>query len=423
MSLLSRQDSLAYGSFLTSVDRTAGADDIDPSIAAQIDIAHGRDALAKATKDLMSIGSTAPAAHAARPATQARSVAGMNAGGSTGLWPGFAPEQYSAAAAERHARPVETRAQSRVREHPQQPQSTRARGGQAHPQSQPQIPPIRDIAPSAAAPFSLPPLSEHLSTQGAGIPQRSPLASSTSAPSLLMHPPTGAKRTLLDAESSTPDGSTPKRARPTLSLADPPPVKPTRRSTIANVNTASNSGASMSTPKTPGAPAPKPALLSPSQKRANHIQSEQKRRANIRRGYEALCVAVPELREAIAREESSGVGRSGSTDGTEPGVKGKRRRKKADEPSGLDGRAGPRSENIVLQKTIDYIHSLLSQHQGLLVRLQVARNTLLHQGNPPFPVPPQYLDANGVPLWDREWNGGTGINEDEEEEGGSEDDG
>jgi hypothetical protein len=51
----------------------------------------------------------------------------------------------------------------------------------------------------------------------------------------------------------------------------------------------------------------KPALLSPSQKRANHIQSEQKRRANIRKGYEALTEAVPALREAIRAEEEKGA--------------------------------------------------------------------------------------------------------------------
>ena len=53
--------------------------------------------------------------------------------------------------------------------------------------------------------------------------------------------------------------------------------------------------------------ASRPSLLSPSQKRANHIQSEQKRRANIRKGYEALCEAVPALREAIKLEEEAGT--------------------------------------------------------------------------------------------------------------------
>jgi hypothetical protein len=89
----------------------------------------------------------------------------------------------------------------------------------------------------------------------------------------------------------------------------------------------------------------KPALLTASQKKANHIQSEQKRRANIRRGYEALCETIPALREAIRAEEeaSSGLG---------PG--GKRRRTRGrigDDGEKIDGRAGPRSENIVLAKS------------------------------------------------------------------------
>ncbi|KIJ05479.1 hypothetical protein PAXINDRAFT_21274, partial [Paxillus involutus ATCC 200175] len=50
-------------------------------------------------------------------------------------------------------------------------------------------------------------------------------------------------------------------------------------------------------------PQNKAALLSPSQKKANHIQSEQKRRANIRRGYDALCETVPALREACQAED------------------------------------------------------------------------------------------------------------------------
>jgi hypothetical protein len=89
----------------------------------------------------------------------------------------------------------------------------------------------------------------------------------------------------------------------------------------------------------------KPTLLSASQKKANHIQSEQKRRANIRRGYEALCETIPTLREAIRAEEeaSSGLG---------PGGKKRRARGRVGEDGEkVDGRAGPRSENIVLAKS------------------------------------------------------------------------
>ncbi|KAH9003046.1 hypothetical protein EDB86DRAFT_2894694 [Lactarius hatsudake] len=106
----------------------------------------------------------------------------------------------------------------------------------------------------------------------------------------------------------------------------------------------SPSRASASTPSQ-ALPGSKPALLTASQKKANHIQSEQKRRANIRRGYEALCETIPALREAIRAEEeaSSGVG---------PGGKKRRTRGRVgDDGEKIDGRAGPRSENIVLAKS------------------------------------------------------------------------
>ncbi|KAH6913375.1 hypothetical protein BKA70DRAFT_720432 [Coprinopsis sp. MPI-PUGE-AT-0042] len=97
----------------------------------------------------------------------------------------------------------------------------------------------------------------------------------------------------------------------------------TKRSTRASSISRTSSSPAASNPSTSKRPAPassrsststsqpsphppgnnKPALLSPSQKKANHIQSEQKRRANIRRGYEALCETVPALREAIREEE------------------------------------------------------------------------------------------------------------------------
>lgn len=98
----------------------------------------------------------------------------------------------------------------------------------------------------------------------------------------------------------------------------------------------------------------KPALLSASQKKANHIQSEQKRRANIRRGYEALCETVPALREAIAAEDRElAEAAADSENGMRGKSKKKNRGKRAMSESGekIDGRAGPRSENVVLQKS------------------------------------------------------------------------
>ncbi|TBU55329.1 hypothetical protein BD310DRAFT_826123, partial [Dichomitus squalens] len=200
----------------------------------------------------------------------------------------------------------------------------------------------------------------------------------------------------------------------------------------------------------------KGALLSPSQKRANHIQSEQKRRANIRRGYEALCEAVPALREAIRQEEerertkgrekelevieeasqanSKGKVRGGGGNADGKGKKKKGGRAEAEKP---DGRAGPRSENVVLQKTIDYITGLLDERCTLLQRLELARG-VLPLGHPALSVESRHVDpATGVPLWEREWNGGMDLDISDfvgagadgdgdveaEEEGGSEDEG
>ena len=112
----------------------------------------------------------------------------------------------------------------------------------------------------------------------------------------------------------------------------------------------SRSGGSTSSQTLPGS---KPVLLTPSQKKANHIQSEQKRRANIRRGYEALCETIPALREAIRAEEEAS-----STLG--PGGKKRRTRgRTGDDGEKIDGRAGPRSENIVLAKSKPFLFSLL----------------------------------------------------------------
>ncbi|KAG2353804.1 hypothetical protein BDR07DRAFT_1329215 [Suillus spraguei] len=150
-------------------------------------------------------------------------------------------------------------------------------------------------------------------------------------------------------------------------------------------------------------------LLSPSQKKANHIQSEQKRRANIRRGYEALCDIVPSLREAMlaeAMEEDEAVA---------SGKKVGRRRCKGkaanDDGEKVDGRAGPKSEHVVLSKTIEYVTELLSEHDVFKQRLMVARSALpldhpLLQRHPD--APPQ--------LWERKWTGGEAKDGDEDDE-------
>lgn len=87
-------------------------------------------------------------------------------------------------------------------------------------------------------------------------------------------------------------------------------------------------------------------LLSPSQKKANHIQSEQKRRANIRRGYDALCETVPALREACQEEDEQQL-----VDGKSKSRRRGKGKTKNDDGERIDGRAGPRSENVVLSKS------------------------------------------------------------------------
>ncbi|KAK1222870.1 hypothetical protein PQX77_014292 [Marasmius sp. AFHP31] len=179
----------------------------------------------------------------------------------------------------------------------------------------------------------------------------------------------------------------------------------------------------------------KSTLLSPSQKKANHIQSEQKRRANIRRGYEALCETVPALRDAIRQEEEAQ--QANGANGTKGPAKPKRTRGKGkvDEGTGekVDGRAGPRSENIVLGKSellpsramvlvsiiipaIDYINDLLKDRQALLARLDRARSSL-------GPNHPSCASTDSAtPLWERQWNGGSGKDADAEEEEEEEED-
>ncbi|KAK0541129.1 hypothetical protein OC835_000339 [Tilletia horrida] len=137
-------------------------------------------------------------------------------------------------------------------------------------------------------------------------------------------------------------------------------------------------------------------LLTEAEKKANHIASEQKRRANIRKGYEMLCDIVPPLKEALEREAAGKDGGGGGgldeededeadeTGGGGGGGRGKKKRKtkKRDPDTAgceiggerIDGRAGPRSEAIVLMKSIEYLRDLLEIHRDLLSRRDHARH-------------------------------------------------
>lgn len=130
----------------------------------------------------------------------------------------------------------------------------------------------------------------------------------------------------------------------------------TRQSSNSSSSKRSRASTSSSSTTPTATPVPKQNLLSPSQKKANHIQSEQKRRANIRRGYEALCETVPALREAIRQEEDDATVMAETN-----GASGRRKRKRGSthgkdgtdgDKEKIDGRAGPRSENIVLMKSM-----------------------------------------------------------------------
>ena len=158
-----------------------------------------------------------------------------------------------------------------------------------------------------------------------------------------------------------------KRQR--LSPSECPPTS-VPAATSAGFSSPNNSSSNRSRQQQPS----KPNLLSVSQKKANHIQSEQKRRANIRRGYAALCETVPALREAIREEEEAekkavdpnitavnGISVGAEVKTSSAGKK--KRSKKGTVVDGkdledrdkekVDGRAGPMSENMVLSKSMN----------------------------------------------------------------------
>ncbi|KZV73112.1 hypothetical protein PENSPDRAFT_683153 [Peniophora sp. CONT] len=237
-----------------------------------------------------------------------------------------------------------------------------------------------------------------------------PRAQSTSSQSLLgdVSPTSSASPLTMPAASSS--TSTLKRAAESAAPNSPATAKRPRTSSTRSSN---NNGAGSSRNDGAGSGGsgggPKPALLTPSQKKANHIQSEQKRRANIRRGYEALCGTIPALVEAIAVEDAATA--AAKEAGTVQTGKKSRRRKGKDreEEDKADGRAGPRSENVVLGKTVEYIENLLARRAVLIDRLYHAR-AMFPPGHPahmPACAPEQ-------PLWERQWTGGQGLDDDDD---------
>lgn len=419
MALFSASESVYLSSFLSSVDLDSSVNhdgSVDPGLADQIPHLQGSEALAKATKDLMSLDVPLASARDGQP-----NHPHLHPPGGPSYWPSFPQgEQPSAALSgqQAHTFPQDVRPSSPAHylnralsggatsADPLRSGSQGERGNSSvftshlgqQAQQHPQIAPLRGFDPSSSSSsgYTLPPISTSGYSNGltSHDGQRPSVSSAASAPSVLS-PST--KRPLPSSAEPATDPSSSKRPRPSPSSTSFPSANGAdsaaagsssgsrarhnsssaapRRGTPANErkpshgdkDAARNSANSKDAKERENKDADKDkgssgannsskgALLSPSQKRANHIQSEQKRRANIRRGYEALCETVPALREAIraeeereraeADEDAKGKGRAAS--GAE---RGKKKRKSESERA--DGRAGPRSENVVLQKSM-----------------------------------------------------------------------
>ncbi|GAA5822289.1 hypothetical protein JCM11251_006290 [Rhodosporidiobolus azoricus] len=202
------------------------------------------------------------------------------------------------------------------------------------------------------------------------------------------------------------------------------PLAPLRRSRPSASTSAGKPTSSNSPPPLPGSNAAKPALLSAAQKKANHIASEQKRRAAIRAGYDGLCQVVPSLRAAVEEYEGrlaalSGAGGGGSRGKGGGGRKGKGRGGESTtgalmggiEVGGekVDGRAGPKSEAVVLSKTVDHLRHLLTNRQNLLLRLSTLHLTASSHSVslPPPPAPAGYPGSKQLAgEWEEQWEEG-----------------
>lgn len=166
--------------------------------------------------------------------------------------------------------------------------------------------------------------------------------------------------------------------------------------------------AAMASPAASTSSAPAP-LLTAAQKKANHIASEQKRRANIKRGHDQLCEIVPALRNAIAEaERKEREGLAAGSGAARAKKKGKCKKGKKGDDGGeekVDGRAGPKSEGTVLLRSescllcptprllslmtppdplaaIEHIRALQGERLALLARLSAARRAAQARFNP-----------------------------------------
>ncbi|KAM0747761.1 hypothetical protein T439DRAFT_349694 [Meredithblackwellia eburnea MCA 4105] len=265
-------------------------------------------------------------------------------------------------------------------------------------QSSPYIPPPPPPLPSTTASSSS--LSASTSKRTANnAPNKRKAVSSSS----LLTGPNGSNSNSTEGSSTAnpPPRSTPSNIPPSTFV--PPTIQasqiPPAPNPFPNSSSAAPSNSSSST---------KPALLTPAQKKANHIASEQKRRAAIRQGYEGLCVVVPSLRAAVEEFEErvrcAELARKGKKGANAKNGKGDREKGTQGgvlmggiEVGGekIDGRAGPKSEAVVLSKTVEHVRALLASREQLLGRLSMAYAVAAERG---------VKVEGGRRVWDEHWD-------------------
>lgn len=338
MSLLTPTESNAFQSFLSSMDSYSDSFMAPEwNVYGEVSETPGKETLAKATKDLMSLDAVKWGNPPRSAGLDEHSPQSLIQNGTT------SPHTLFSYIKQQQSRHQQT---SNDSHRPQSPSITIA----PHRTVSAPSPPHADDVPSASSSPASIPMSASPPTPYEYYPPQPPV------------PLANSKRPSQDDTHN----SSNKRPRPSH----------------ASSSSSSNS-----------APAPKPALLSPSQKKANHIQSEQKRRANIRRGYEALCDTVPALREAIRLEDEacgSGAGTSAAGNSKQTAAsKGKKKGRgkiMSDDGEKIDGRAGPRSENVVLQKS-SYLSHLVFVAPPLTLSSHSNRP---HSGSSPGPTRSPY---------------------------------
>ena len=338
MSLLTASESHAFQSFLSSIATTDSHSEwaIYPSSADSLDIPLGKEALAKATKDLMQLDTNRWPQNTS-PIYEERALLPPPQSDYTYLnhSPFHLPSPPFHYLKHRHPN----------LHHAPRPPLPHHHHSSSYPSNH-RHPPSIAIAPLHTLSHSAdtPPLSSSSTSTVHSLAQPHMPSPSPSIPPIhpnRLSPPTSAKRPLPHDPSASSSSNKRSRSSPLL-----PPHSSASSTADGSYPTQNCVQRTASQPRTTGG---KPTLLTPSQKKANHIQSEQKRRANIRRGYEKLCETVPSLRDAI-REEEAGDGSYDDRSGNKG--RGKRGRGRGDKDGEkVDGRAGPRSENVVLARS------------------------------------------------------------------------